>query len=141
MTVTVADVMRHVRNYFVSERYTGQWEIAGGTLLPRDILPLDSWIAIPAPCPNPGVWQLVGDYGLPGVPGSEWEGDILVLNPPADFIRLCKEIAQWAEIHSDPSLAGEKFSLYSSQLRDGRWQTVFDAALRPYMKMYPEIEV
>jgi len=142
MAVTVADVMRHVRNYFVAGAVTGSWRAENGTLLPQGVFSPGEWVAVCSPFGAPGVWQIDEDGGLPGVPDCpEWEGEICLLNPPEDFLRLCEEIAGWAESHADPALTGEKFSQYSRKMRDSRWQTAFDAALAPYRRMYPEVKV
>lgn len=142
MTVTVADVMRHVRNYFVTGILPGAWQAAEGKLLPEGVFSPGEWVAITSPFGEPGVWQIDENGGLPGVPDCpQWRGDVYLLNPPGDFIRLCEEIAQWAESHADPALTGERFSQYSRELRDSRWQTAFDAALRPYRRMYPEVKM
>lgn len=138
MTVTIQDVMRHVRNHFVTGSVEGEWQTRDGLLSPAAFRP-GEWIAITgadAPC---GVYQL-DEYGaIPGAVDAAWSGRICLLSPPEDFLRLCREIADWAKAHTDPTLTGERFGEYSRSMEPGGWTTVFAAALAPYTRMYPEV--
>lgn len=141
MTVTIPDVMRHVRNHFVTDILTGSWTLISGHIAPASpSLTPGAWIAIPDG-PLRGVYQL-NEYGaLSDAPDAAWTGRILLLEPPQDFLRLCREIAQWAREHADPTLTSERFGEYSRQTTASDWTQVFAAALAPYTRMYPEVNL
>ena len=140
MNVTVPDVMRHVRNYFVSGRLDGRWELHAGALAPEGLLGPGDWIAI-LDGPLAGVYQL-DEFGmLPAVPDVVWEGRICLLTPPAGFLRLCCEIAAWAREHPDPAMTGERFGEYSRTLAHTDWTQVFAASLAPFTRMYTEVNL
>lgn len=140
MTVTIPDVMRHVRNHFVAECLDGSWQLQDGVLLPGDSLTPGGWIAI-LDGPAAGVYQL-DEYGaIPGAADAAWEGRICILTPPAGFIRLCCEIALWTKDHADPTLTGERFGEYSCTRQPTHWAQVFAPALSPYTRMYTEVNV
>jgi len=141
MTVTIPDVMRHVRNHFVTGSLAGSWSLTEGSISPSvsELIP-GAWIAIPDG-PLRGVHQL-DEYGaLPDASDTAWTGRILLLEPPQDFLRLCSEIAQWAREHADPTLTSERFGEYSRQSTSGDWTQVFASTLAPYTRMYPEVNV
>lgn len=139
MTITPADVMRHVRNHFVSAAVCGEWTLAGGILSPAGCFKPGEWIAIPDAGAVSGIHQL-DEYGaLPGLPDAGWSGPILLLAPPADFLRLCREIADWAERHPDVTAVSERFGAYSRTQTSPAWEKVFAEALTPYRRMYPEV--
>lgn len=141
MTVTIADVMRHVRNYFMVDCVSGAWGFSGGVLTPAGAIAPGTWVAFSSPFGGPGVWQLDERGAIPGAADTQWEGDIFLLNPPADFLHLCEDIASWAESHSDPAMTGERFGQYSRTLRPGAWQSAYREALAPYRHMFPEVKV
>lgn len=138
MTVTVPHVMRCVRNCFAVSRISRDWELRRGALLPRAHFLPGEWIAI-ADGPVRGIWQLDENGALPGVPDASWTGDILLLEPPAEFLHLCDEIAAWAAAHPDPTVTAEHFGEYSRSQTASRWEQVFAPSLAPYRRMYPEV--
>ena len=140
MTVTIPDVMRHVRNHFVSARITQSWQTIDGQLKPGELLNPGEWIAI-LDGPLSGVYQLDEFGALPGAPDASWRGCICLLNPPSSFLRLCGEIAAWAREHADPSLRSERFGEYSRTLEHRDWTQAFAAALAPFYRMYTEVNL
>ena len=64
-----------------------------------------------------------------------------VLDPPADFIRLCGDIACWAQANADPAVSSEKLGEYSVNRRAVTWETAFAPALNPYRRMFSEVRV
>ena len=147
MTVSVAQIMREVRNYFPCERIHGEWTLAGGVLSGSDALRPGDWIAVLGSEYNNGVYQLDAAASLPRGVDEEWTGDIVRLAPPSDFLALCEEIAAWAQHHSPDSALRESFGAYSvtrAASPDGRplgWQSVFAADLAPYRRMYGEVSL
>ena len=141
MTVKVSDVMRHVRNHFIHSAVTGEWSHQGGVLNPAQGLQPGMWIAVTgeeAPC---GVYQLDEQGGIPELGNVTFQGTVYHLMPPADFLRLCGDIAVWAQANPDPSVTDEKLGAYSVSRRSVNWQEAFAPALAPYMRMFGEVKV
>ena len=141
MTVEVSDVMRHVRNHFVRDALTGEFAQLAGTLTPAAGFEPGMWIAITgadAPC---GVYQLDEKGGIPDLGDVTFTGTVYRLAPPADFIRLCGDIACWAAANPDPAVSGEKLGEYSVSRRAVTWESAFALALAPYRRMFPEVQV
>ena len=137
MNVTIPDVMRHVRNHFVTARLSGSWETVNGRIIPGERLAPGAWIAIQSG-PYRGIHQLDEFGALPGAEDAGWVGAIFLLDPPADFLRLCGEIADWTARH-EPGLQSERFGEYSRTLAHTDWRRAFSPALAPYMRMYTEV--
>ena len=62
-----------------------------------------------------------------------------LLNPPADFIHLCGDIACWAAANPDPAVTAEKLGEYSVSRAPITWQEAFAPALAPYRRMFTEV--
>ena len=140
MTVKVSDVMRHVRNHFIRDSLCATWHHAGGTLTPTEHFQPGMWIAITGNNAPTGVFQLDEQGGIPGLEDITWTGRVYRLNPPADFIRLCGDIACWAAANPDIAITGEKLGEYSVSRRAVTWQEAFSTALAPYRRMYAEVD-
>ena len=140
MTVKVSDVMRHVRNHFIRDSLCATWHHAGGTLSPTEHFRPGMWIAITGNNAPTGVFQLDEQGGIPGLEDITWTGRVYRLNPPADFIRLCGDIACWAAANPDIAITGEKLGEYSVSRRAVTWQEAFAPALAPYRRMYAEVD-
>lgn len=141
MSVSVSDVMRHVRNHFVIGFADGNWQLQDGRLLPEIGLSPGAWIALTDADHLTGVHQLDEHGQLPHLPDNLWSGRLWMLAPPADFLRLCREISQWDDAHPDPTLVSERFGEYSRSQSGTAWQRVFASSLSPYFRMYPEVNV
>ena len=141
MTVKVSDVMRHVRNHFIRSARTGQWQHENGVLTPADSFAPGMWIAVTGPEAPCGVYQLNDQGGIPDLDDVSWTGAIYLLNPPADFLRLCGDIGCWAAANPDPAVTGERLGEYSASRKGCSWQEAFSSALAPYQRMFPEVQV
>ena len=139
MTVKVSDVMRHVRNHFVRDAITGNWAHTEGVLTPSEHLAPGMWIALSGKDTPQGVYQLDENGGIPNMPNTTFTGTVYLLDPPADFIRLCGDIGCWAAAHPDPSVSSEKLGEYSVSRSAVTWETAFAPALAPYRRMFPEV--
>ena len=144
MTVTIPDIMREIHNCFPVATLDGPWEISGGVLSPADRLPDSGWIALEGFGELDGVHLLEAGRTLSGAPDGRWTGRVWLLSPPEDFLKLCRQIADWAQKQPDPSVQSESFGAYSrtSLTVSGRplgWQDVFATALRPYRRMFQEV--
>ena len=125
MTVTVQDVMRQMRNYFIASTLTGTFTVADG------IIDLDPPLA-------PGAWVAIeGSGSLDGVHQLDENGK---LPDAADFLRVCRDIRDWADKHPDETLLTEKFGSYSRSQSSSAWEKVFERRLRPYLRMFPEVK-
>lgn len=140
MTVKVSDVMRHVRNHFIRTVTEGDWEQVSGVLTPSKDLQPGAWIAISpakgAPC---GVFQLDEQGGIADLADCAWHGVVCLLDPPADFLRLCGDIACWASANPDAAVTGEKLGAYSVTRKATSWESAFASALNPYRRMFSEV--
>ncbi|MGN1019812.1 MAG: hypothetical protein ACI4O7_05520 [Aristaeellaceae bacterium] len=146
MTVTIPDIMREIRNCFPAAVLDGPWTISGGVLSPAGGLPDSGWIALEGFDGLNGVHHLEEGRTLPGAPDGSWTGRVWLLAPPEDFLRLCRQIADWAQRQLDPSVLSESFGAYSrtSLTVSGRplgWQEIFADALRPYRRMFTEVSI
>ena len=141
MTIKVSDVMRHVRNHFVQSACSGVFRQAEGVLALGEAASPGMWVAIVSEDGPRGVFQLDEKGGIPGTADITFTGTVYVLNPPADFLRLCGDIACWAEANPDPSVSSEKLGEYSVSRRAVTWESAFAPALNPYRRMFTEVAV
>lgn len=141
MTVKVSDVMRYVRNHFIRDALPGPWAQLDGALIPSDKLAPGMWIAVTGDDAPTGVYQLDENGGIPDLGDLAWTGVVYRLNPPADFLRLCGDIACWAAAYPDPAVTAEKLGEYSVSRKFVTWQEAFAPALAPYRRMYAEVAV
>ena len=147
MTIKVSDVMRHVRNHLISSACRGTFRQQNGVLTLADGLPQpgyfapEMWVAIVSKDGPQGVFQLTEQAGLADTADTTFTGTVYVLNPPADFIRLCGDIACWAQANPDPAVSSEKLGEYSINRRAVTWESAFALALNPYRRMYSEVRV
>lgn len=139
MKVTVSDVMRKTRNYFLSTTFSGTFTVTDGVLAMNPALKAESWIAIEGGESLNGVHQLDAQGRIPGAQDGSWTGLVHLLSPTADFLRLCQDISDWTEKHPDVTLVSEKFGEYSRSQSSGAWERVFENRLLPYQRMFSEV--
>ena len=130
MTVTVQDVMRQMRNYFIASTLTGTFTVADGIIDLDPPLAPGAWVAIEGSGSLDGVHQLDENGKLPDAADGSWRGLLHLLSPTADFLRLCRDIRDWAD----------KFGSYSRSQSSSAWEKVFERRLRPYLRMFPEVK-
>ena len=141
MTIKVSDEMRHVRNHFVQDCITGDFRHENGVLTPSAAFAPGMWIAVTGSDAPRGVYQLDEQGGIPNLGDAAFTGCIYRLAPPADFIRLCGDIACWAAANPDPAVSSEKLGEYSVSRRAVTWEGAFAPALAPYKRMFAEVNV
>lgn len=145
MTIKVSDVMRHVRNHFIRSACAGSFRQENGVLTPSDgaadYFTPGMWVAIVSKDGPQGVFQLTDQAGLADTQDITFTGTVYVLDPPADFLRLCGDIACWAAANPDPAVSAEKLGEYSVSRRAVTWEAAFAPALAPYRRMYSEVRV
>lgn len=145
MSVSVENVMRYVNNFFDRACYHGAFSVSGGGINLPVHLPDNAWIAISGSMCHDGVHEMYSEYALP-TPDEEFTGTVYVLCPPASFLELCKQIAEYDEKTPVGALQSESFGNYSYTRANGQngvktWQEAFAMQLRPYRRMFTEVEV
>ena len=85
MTVTVQDVMRQMRNYFIASTLTGTFTVADGIIDLDPPLAPGAWVAIEGSGSLDGVHQLDENGKLPDAADGSWRGLLHLLSPTADF--------------------------------------------------------
>lgn len=139
MQVTVSDVMRETRNYFLHATYVGHFTVSQGQLMLSEPLASGSWVALEGAGACSGVYQLDEAGRLPNCPDGSWTGRVHLLSPSHDFLRLCQEIQDWVTTHPDSTIRAERFGEYSCTRDDSTWQKVFHPRLKAYQKMFAEV--
>lgn len=140
MAVSIAAVMRRVRNFFEREKIEGTFAISGGMLTPSPNAPY--W-AISGSARYDGVWP---EKQLPIDRENEtFEGVVWGLHPPEDFLQLCEEIQAYDQKNPMGALQSETFADYSytrasaGSSAGGGWESAFEARLIPYRRMFTEV--
>ena len=103
-------IMKHLRNFFLTNvSETGSFEIKGG-MISLPFVKDDQYIMIEGSNFNDGVYV----YPVSDLTDEEFEGSIIVLNPPADFLELVKEIEAYQEKNKGTEgYVSESFGGYS----------------------------
>lgn len=146
MAVSIAAVMRRVRNYFERGYREGTFSIVGNVLSPAVDAPM---IAVTGSRYHDGVYASVnGIMSVEGVkPDETFEGIVWKLYPPDDFLGLCKQISQYDDKNPVGALASESFGDYSyTRGSDGQggvmgWDKAFADGLASYRRMFTEVNV
>nr|MBR4281672.1 hypothetical protein [Clostridia bacterium] len=143
MSVSVADVMRHINNYFEVGCLSGLMYIDGNAVIPAPEAP---WCYISGSWMHEGVWQLCDGriQDMPGnLPDEEFDGRVWLLKPPPDFLALCARISEYDDKNPAGALMTEKFGDYSYSRRSSAssyaWEDVFAKELRPYRRPFTEV--
>lgn len=141
MAVTIGSVMRHCRNYFEAGYLDGEFDIVNGELL-SPAFSDGRFIAIQGSAFNDGVHR----QGDGRMIDESFEGRVWVLSPPADFVQLCREIAEYDEKNPAGALQSESFGNYSytragdsSTGGAATWQSAFQRRLAMYQKLTSEV--
>ena len=139
--IQVGDVMRACRNFFPVSFTQGAWTLAEGRMAPAiDAQPGD-WIAVSGSMRNNGVFQLNEEGRIPGATDESFYGSVWRLAPPADFLRLCEEIAAYDQAHPASTVTAERFGQYSATHAPGGWEAAFSTRLNGFRRMFPEVHV
>lgn len=146
MAVSVAAVMRQCRNYFETGYIDGTFRITGNALSGAVGA---HWVYISGSTYHNGVWEVCGGYltgrSVEGLHDEEFEGRVWFLDPPEEFLELCKTIKAYEEKNPVGALVQERFGEYSymrgwsGTTRDASWQVAFGPALGPYRRMFSEV--
>ena len=146
MAVSVAAVMRQCRNYFEVGYIDGTFRITGNALSGADGA---HWVCISGSAYHNGVWEVCGGYltgrSVEGLHDEEFEGRIWYLDPPEEFLELCKTIKTYEEKNPVGAFVQERFGEYSyvrgysGGAADMGWQKVFAVELTEYRRMFTEV--
>ena len=148
-------VMRYIRNYFIRDRYTGNFTISGGMISPHDFLLEGQRFYVTGSFLNDGVYT----YHVDGVTNDldsvvvdlkdeSFTGTIFALAVPPTFIALVQQIAEWVGKFGDVANSpyqSESFNGYSyAKASEGAgsgasggstWQDVFRSQLNEWRKV------
>lgn len=127
------EVMRYVRNFFVTEYREGTFTIANGGLA----LPFKSqYVLIEGSAFNNGLYECPVD----NLKNETFTGCVSAVNPPADFVTLVKDIEEYVSNNVPTGYASESFGGYSytKATVNGKpigWQDVFRDRLKVWCKL------
>lgn len=140
MAVTIGSVMRHCRNYFERSYIDGKCTIESGALV-SPALADGRYIAIKGSAYNDGVHQI----GVDALTDEVFTGRVWLLSPPASFVGLAEEIAEYDRKNPAGAYLSESFGAYSyqraanTQGQAASWQTAFADRLRGYQLLQSEV--
>ena len=100
--VSIADVMRHVNNFFEVGTRTGKFSVEGGSINLPDLLP-GQYFWIYGSIFNDGLHD-----STDGLVDEVFNGDVVYMAVPRDFLNLCVEIQMWDQIYGDVSASPYK---------------------------------
>lgn len=146
MSVSVAAVMRQCRNYFETGYIDGTFRITGNALSGAEGA---HWVYISGSAFHSGVWEVCDGYltgrSVEGLHDEEFEGRVWFLDPPEEFLELCKTIKTYEEKNPVGAFVQERFGEYSymrgqmGKAADMGWQSAFAPALTEYRRMFTEV--
>lgn len=142
MAVSIGSVMRHCRNYFERGYYDGECVVTNGALV-TPALADGRYIAISGSVYNDGVYKLGTDV----LTEETFTGRVWLLSPPASFIALYDEIAEYDVKNPAGAYLSETFGEYSYQRSantqgvTSSWQSAFAARLADYQLLRSEVMV
>lgn len=133
-------VLRHLRNWFVREVYTGTFTIQGGSLdLPA--LVAGQYVRILGSAVNDGVYQ----HQQEELANETFSGEVWALSIPKSFLALVAEIEAWEKKNGSVAAGpyqSESFGGYTytkaTDAADGgavTWESAFRRRLNPWRKL------
>lgn len=146
----IGEICAEIKNYFVYEEdiRIGDWTISNGQVSPIIDFPTD-YIRIVGSRLNDGVHK-VSDLVENPLKDEEFHGAIWIMSPPADFIALAGEIAEWqakngsADSTNMSPFQSESFGGYSYSKSSGgssagassvpTWQSTYASRLKQYRR-------
>ncbi len=147
--VTIADVMKACRNYFVYGYNDANYSITtGGKITPAD--DIVGYVAVQGSHLNDGVYfcenGTLEDGRDMDFYAETFSGRIWMLAPPRDFIAIVGEIELYEKKNAVSPMQGESFGAYSYTKASGKrgvltWQEAFADRLRPYMRLLSEVDI
>ena len=148
----IGEICAEIKNYFVCEGdiHIGDWRISDGQVSPIIDFPTD-YIRVVGSRLNDGVHKKNQNGGFDLVDEGEFHGGIWIMSPPADFIALAGEIAEWqaknggVDSTNMSPFQSESFGGYSYSKGSGgssagassvpSWQSTYASRLNQYRRM------
>lgn len=144
-------ICQYLRNWFVRNKYTGDFKIQSGVLTYEDgsTLPLLSgqYYRIVGSVLNDGVWKNDPEVESP-LRDETFHGAVWSMAVPPDFEVLVADITEWCSKNADAinsPYQSESFGGYSYSTKIGSnssgqtvsvtWQSQFDSRLSPWRKI------
>ncbi len=142
------ELMRECNNFFVASEAHKSFTIQNSVIdLENGYLP-GQYIVVSGSVLNDGLYLLTDtEYTLEGARDETFWGSVYGLRVPKDFVRLSEEIDTWIKANPATAITSESFGAYSRSMAQGKaggsvtWQEQFVARLRPFRRLYPQIEV
>lgn len=146
-------VMRHVRNYFIRDRYTGNFTISDGMISPHDFLLEGQRFYVTGSFLNDGVYTyhdsgITDDSDTVGadLKDETFSGVVFALAVPPTFIALVQQIEEWVGKFGSTAnnpYQSESFNGYTYTKASGgsgtsggsTWQDVFRSQLNQWRKV------
>lgn len=147
MNTTLTDLMRETKNYFPAAVTTGVFTLAEGVLTPGDALQPGAYIAVTGSLHNNGVHRVDESGLIPGAANETWQGRVWLLAPPSAFVALAQAIADWRSAQPAGGVVKEAFGAYSRSVAQSAggaavtWQQAFAGDVRPWRRMYTEVNL
>lgn len=146
MAVSIAAVMRHIRNFFERGYREGTFSIVGNVISPAVDAPM---IAVQGSRYHDGVYAathgILQDAGER--PDETFEGIVWMLYPPDDFLELCRKIDEYDRKNPVGAFQSESFGDYSytrntnNGVYGASWENAFVREMATYRRMYTEVNV
>lgn len=144
MLQTVSALMCQCRNYFETGYIDGTFRIAGNVL--EDVSGAH-FVYISGSLYHDGVWEMCDGYltgrDVSGLHDEEFVGRVWFLNPPPDFLAICKSVKTYEEKNPMSAVIRETFGGYSrewaNEMMGKSGAEVFANRLIPYRKMFTEV--
>lgn len=127
-------IMAAVHNYFETGMAEGDFPVREGSLVLPFPLPFGAFLLLRGTGTEDGLYPCLRLGG----PDRTVSGRVWVLEPPADFRRLCRDIADFCEQYPPDPYRKERLGEYSCE-KGGDWRTAFAARLLPYTRMASEV--
>ena len=140
MLQTIAALMQRCRNYFETGYIDGTFRIDGNVLQEVDGA---HFVYVSGSLYHNGVWELCDGYlggrDTSDLHDEEFTGRVWLLNPPADFLDLCKAVKKYDDQNPASPITSESFGGYSKSMSGKSGAEAYIRALNGYMKMFTEV--
>lgn len=144
MLKSLSAVMRQCRNYFETGYIDGTFQITGNVLTGVSGA---HFVYISGSIYHNGVWELCDGYltgrDVDGLHDEEFDGRVWLLDPPPDFLDLCKAIDDYETANPMSPIIRETFGGYSREWAESMMgktgSAVFAHLMAPYKRMFTEV--
>jgi len=136
-------ILRSIKNYFIKEVWSGNFNISDGNLSGVDFLKSGQFFKIYGSDLNDGVYE----YPATDLRDETFKGEVWVLSIPPEIIALSNEISAWETANADAlkspfsseSFGGYSYSKATSASGSGgsggvTWASVFASKLSNWRK-------